>query len=139
MNKFGARSLLMLNSARAELIIAATETLHMLERDNLDMTVFEGLRTRRQQAINIEKGVSWTMESYHLSDEEGLSRALDLVPYLEGKVRWDDSDVDLQHKIDECFDRIAAGMRESCERHGFQIDWGYKLWGKDKPHFQLNA
>ena len=139
MNKFGTHSMNELQGCRAELIIASTETLTFIGSKGFDMSVFDGLRTEAEQRKNIRRGVSWTMNSMHLPQADGLSHAVDLVPYIEGALRWDSEDKRLQKKIDDCFRYIHEGMMESAELHGFVLEWGFALWGKDKPHFQLRG
>ena len=54
-----------------------------------DFTIFDGLRTEEEQEANVEKGVSQTMESKHLPQDDGFSHAVDTVPYMSGKLKWD--------------------------------------------------
>jgi len=75
-------------------------------------------RTKEQQRENIAKGVSWTMDSYHLMNPK--ARAFDI--YFKGDElypkdinRW----IPIINRMKEC------GM-----------DCGYTLWGKDWMHFQ---
>lgn len=56
-----------------------------LEITSIDFTVLEGLRSLAQQRINIEKGVSWTMDSRHLTGD-----AVDLAPWNDGGIDWED-------------------------------------------------
>lgn len=136
MKRFGSHSLSELQSVRAELVIAATETLIFVGKAELDFSVFDGMRSRAEQRKNIRRGVSWTMNSMHLPQADGLSWAVDLVPYINGRLTWDSPDPNTQKVLDRCFALINLGMRSSAKKHGFIIEWGYYLWGKDKPHFQ---
>ncbi len=54
-----------------------------------DFTVHDGLRTVEEQREYVHKGVSWTMRSKHLPQEDGLGHAVDLVPYINGRLRWE--------------------------------------------------
>lgn len=57
-----------------------------------DLSIFETKRTKEQQAINVQKGVSKTMNSNHIPNEKGIVNAMDLVPYLPGKGNvWDEN------------------------------------------------
>lgn len=93
-------------------------------------------RTRAQMAAaglnpdyakpNMPK-VTWTMNSNHLS-----GNAVDLVPYVNGKVEWDnDGKLGLWPKI-------AEAMKTAAEELGVKIEWGGD-WKKtvDRPHFEL--
>lgn len=56
-----------------------------------DLSVFETKRTKEQQTINVQKGVSKTMNSNHIPNSKGIVNAMDLVPYLPGKGNvWDE-------------------------------------------------
>lgn len=81
-----------------------------------DFTVYEGLRSLQQQRINIQKGVSQTLDSKHLRQADGFGHAVDLVPWINGHPVWD---------WDGCY-RIALAMDKAasilgCAQH---IRWG---------------
>lgn len=94
-----------------------------IKRTEQDFTVIEGLRTLSRQKELVAKGVSWTLNSRHLT-----GHAVDMVPYPITKhlkyphVQWQD---------------MADAMFAAANYHGYPLEWGYTLWGKDKPHFQL--
>ena len=44
-----------------------------------------GTRTQAQQDANVRRGVSWTRDSFHIG-----GNAIDLVPIIDGKLRWGD-------------------------------------------------
>lgn len=54
-----------------------------------DFTVYEGLRTRAQQQKYVARGVSRTMDSYHMVQPDGWGHAVDLVPIIGGVPKWD--------------------------------------------------
>lgn len=54
-----------------------------IEMSTVDFAVHDGGRTVEEQRKLVEQGYSKTMNSKHL---EG--RAVDLVPFIEGKLRW---------------------------------------------------
>lgn len=62
---------------------------HAIAVSTQDFTVLEGLRSIEQQRINVAKGVSKTMDSKHLKQTDGFGHAVDLVPVLGGKPRWE--------------------------------------------------
>lgn len=128
MFKFGNKSKAELIGVHAHLIILTTETL--LESD-IDFVVFDGLRTEEEQAEYVARGVSWTMNSRHLT-----GHAVDLVPYINGKQRWDS---------EKAFQHIGALMRAAALRHSISIKWGANVskggdWQtrNDMAHFELD-
>ncbi len=80
----------------------------------VDFTVHDGIRSRDEQAELVEAGVSFTMRSMHLPGIDGKGRAVDLVPYIGGKLRWDWDPIYV----------IARVMRESAVSLGRDIRWG---------------
>lgn len=117
----------------------------------VDFAVVQGLRTHEQQsalygkgrtaeelknagvdpkyAAPSEKKVTWTMKSNHLS-----GRAVDLAPYVNGKIEWDDS-----NKLG-VWDKISQAMKQAADRLGIGITWGGD-WKTsiDRPHFELKS
>lgn len=53
-----------------------------------DCTIIDGVRTVEEQRKNVAKGVSKTMESKHLPDQQGLGHAVDAMPYPVGTAEW---------------------------------------------------
>jgi len=91
-----------------------------------DFTVYDGIRTYKEQQQHIRNGTSKTMQSKHL---EGL--AVDLVPWIGGKPTWD---------WDGCYE-IALAMDKAATqcRLDHLITWGgawdrrLSDFGGDKP------
>ncbi len=54
-----------------------------------DFGVHEGLRSIETQKKYVDAGVSWTMDSKHLIQPDGLGHAVDLVPYIDGEYKWE--------------------------------------------------
>lgn len=54
-----------------------------------DFRFYEGGRSVAQQRINVNKGVSKTMDSKHLKQVSGYYEAMDLVPIIGGIPKWD--------------------------------------------------
>lgn len=93
----------------------------------MDFSVISGLRTQAEQdelyAIGRTKPgekVTWTRNSRHLTGE-----AVDIAPY---PIDWKD---------EQRFAFLAGLMMGQAARLGVDLEWGYHLWGKDMPHFQL--
>ena len=71
--------------------------------------------------------VTWTMNSNHIG-----GRAVDLVPYVNGKVEWDNNG-----RLG-LWPKIAKAMKTAAAELGVSIVWGGD-WKKtvDRPHFDL--
>lgn len=54
-----------------------------------DFTVMCGVRTLAAQKDAMARGTTRTMHSQHLTQADGFSHAVDLVPWVNGKVSWD--------------------------------------------------
>lgn len=120
-----------------------------IQISEVDFGVTQGLRTHdvqarlygqgRSRAEMVAKGlnpdyarpsmqkVTWTMNSNHMT-----GRAVDLVPYINGKVEWDDNG-----KLG-LWPKIANAMKLAAAELGIPIIWGGD-WKKtpDRPHFEL--
>lgn len=77
----------------------------------VNFTVYDGIRTVKEQQSYVAKGTSKTMQSKHL---DGL--AVDLVPWINGKPVWD---------WNGCY-KIAWAMDQAATQLGFAglITWG---------------
>ena len=77
------------------------------------------------------KIVTWTLKSNHIIDPKiGFSSAVDLVPWINGKFVWDEKSCSV----------IAEVMVRAANELGIKnLEWGYDLWGKDMPHFQIRG
>lgn len=74
-----------------------------------DFAVNEGLRSFAQQLRNVKKGVSKTLKSKHLD-----GRAVDLVPWHGGALRWEWP----------LIYPIALAMRKASYHTGAKLRWG---------------
>jgi peptidoglycan L-alanyl-D-glutamate endopeptidase CwlK len=74
-----------------------------------DFSVHDGLRTVEDQKKLVERGASQTMRSRHLT-----GHAVDLVPYINGKLRWE---------WDPIY-KIADAVSTAAEELGTPIRWG---------------
>jgi peptidoglycan L-alanyl-D-glutamate endopeptidase CwlK len=91
-----------------------------IEITEQDFIVHEGLRSRAAQKRNIAKGVSWTLASRHLRQDDGYAHAVDLVPWIGGQPVWD---------WPGCY-RIAAVMAAAAREQQTALIWG-GVW--DRP------
>ena len=87
-----------------------------------------GARSLEEQKILVKKGASKTLKSRHIRAPNGYSHAVDVVAFIDGKVRWDWP----------LYDKIAKAMKAAAKLEKVQIEWG-RDWVsfKDGPHFQL--
>ncbi len=85
------------NSSRAELIGVHPQVVRVVERaieiTEQDFMVFDGIRTAADQKALFNRGAS-QIDGYrkigkHQKQSDGWGWAVDLVPYINGKVVWD--------------------------------------------------
>jgi peptidoglycan L-alanyl-D-glutamate endopeptidase CwlK len=79
-----------------------------------DFGVHEGLRSIETQKSYFARGVSKTMNSKHLKQVDGYSHAVDLVPYLDGALRWEWP----------LIYPIAAAVQDAARSLSTKIRWG---------------
>lgn len=60
-----------------------------IELSSVDFSVHDGLRTLEEQKRLIASGASKTLKSKHMKQADGYGHAVDLVPYVNGKMRWE--------------------------------------------------
>lgn len=121
MYKLGKKSMKNLIGVHPILSFAVYEAIKITKQD---FTVFEGVRTFEKQKEYYDKGVSKTLDSYHLY---GL--AVDLVAWVEGKPTWNK----------EYYEEIADAMKTVINKYDLPIEWGYDLWKWDEPHYQMTG
>lgn len=80
-----------------------------LELTSVDFAVHDGKRTIQEQRAYVMAGVSQTMKSRHLT-----GHAVDLVPYINGKLRWEWPPIYA----------IARAMKEAAEEFHQPVRWG---------------
>lgn len=86
-----------------------------IEITEQDFTVFEGVRTLSKQKENLSKGVSTTLYgSRHLIGKNGYAHAVDLVPYINGQLKWD---------WEGCY-KIAEAVKQASSELNIPIRWG---------------
>ena len=125
---WGNRSLQRLKLVHPRLVTVVTLALRQFAR--ADMTVVEGLRDIQTQMEYIERGVSWTMNSKHLLQDDGYAHAVDIAPWVDGRIPWEDH---------EAFKAMSEDVFKAAYHLGYVITWGGN-WPnrKDGPHFQLD-
>ena len=107
----GQSSLKNLEGVHPDLIWVVRYAIRTTEQD---FSVTDGLRTVDEQAENVRTGVSQTMKSKHLAQKDGYAHAVDLVPWINGKARWE---------LGACYKIMEAMRRASWERECLLL-WG---------------
>jgi hypothetical protein len=120
MFKFSKRSLDNLVGVHPDLVAVVTLA---LELTKVDFCVIEGLRDKKKQEQLVKAGASKTMNSRHLT-----GHAVDLAPYIDGKIRFDWPP----------FYDIARAMKSAAQILDIDVEWGGTWKFKDGPHFQLS-
>jgi peptidoglycan L-alanyl-D-glutamate endopeptidase CwlK len=88
---------------------------YAIRRSEQDFSVFEGLRTLERQRKLVASGASRTLDSYHLTGE-----AVDLVPYVDGRVQW---------QMPLCI-KIARVMLQASRDLAVPLVWG-AVWDRE--------
>lgn len=120
------RSLTRLIGVHPDLVAVVKLT---IQRTPVDFTVVEGMRTLTRQRANVAKGVSLTMDSYHLPQADGLAHAVDLAPLVNKVIPWNNW---------QAFADLAQVVKACAAELGVPVEWGgdWKTL-KDGPHFQI--
>lgn len=111
MNQFGARSESELLGVHPALVAVVRRALVLCSQD---FGVHDGLRTEAEQQVLVDAGASHTMNSKHLVQPDGYGHAVDLVPYVNGKMRWEWPPIYA----------IVAAMRDAAVAIPVGIRWG---------------
>ena len=96
---------------------------------DVDIAVLEGVRSLERQRKLLASGATTTLRSRHLAHaRDGLARAVDIAPVVDGEVRWD---WPLYH-------RLAAAVKNAAAEENVPVEWGgdWKTF-KDGPHWQV--
>lgn len=139
----GNRSLANLKGVNDSLVRVVKRAIEITE---IDFAVIEGCRTQERQRELVRRGASKTMNSRHLT-----GHAVDIVPYVDGKISWDFN----------YYYPLAKAMSQAATELGVDIRWGgawtvitgkggtpqewvkaYRASGGrflDGPHFELPA
>lgn len=116
--RLSLKSIKRLRGVHPDLILIVTRAIQLTDHD---FGVHEGVRTLDRQRELMQRGVSWTLRSKHL-----VGHAVDLYP---APLDWNDA---------AAFTAVASAMRQAArELDVAGLQWGFDLWGKDMPHFQL--
>lgn len=104
--ELGAGSLKELEGVHADLVSVVKRAIELTVQD---FSVHDGIRTLEQQKKLVESGASQTLDSRHIT-----GHAVDLVPYINGKLRWEWEPVY----------RIADAVRLAAKELAIPLRWG---------------
>lgn len=95
-----------------------------------DFTVHDGLRSEAEQRGYVRRGVSKTMDSKHMKQVDGFSHAFDLVPYINGKLRWEWKPIFvIAAAVREALDKVNTA-RAASGKNPVKVIWG-GVWDRD--------
>ncbi len=123
--KLGEKSMAELEGVHDDLVAVVKTAIGLTVQD---FAVHDGIRTLKEQQELVNRGASQTLKSRHIT-----GHAVDLVPYVNGKLRWEW----------EPIYKIADAVRTAAEKKGIPIRWGgcwdRILTGTDDPPDDLVA
>ncbi len=108
---FGATSEGNLLHVESGLVLCARRALVLTTQD---FGVFEGIRMMARQILLYAAKASRTLDSYHIPDSDGIGHALDLVPYIDGRLQWQTP----------CCLVVAAAMHRASHELAVPLTWG---------------
>jgi len=137
MATLGKRSLDSLKGVHPKLVKVMTEA---IKDTPIDFTITDGGRTTAQQQALYAKGRTAAgsivtkvdgvkQKSNHQAKADGFYHAVDLYPYVNGKIDFNDT---------KSLEVIAKHIKSIAKTLGIKIGWGGDWKGSwDKPHFEL--
>lgn len=141
--RFSKRSFNNLDRVDPRLVVVAGGGI-LLSR--VDFVVFDGARDIAEQIINVDKGVSWTLDSDHVIDfdkPEDYATAIDCVPYVDGSLKWEN---DKGEPLVKEFQEIARALKLIARHHRVNLGWGAnRIYGgdwknkNDMAHFYIKG
>jgi peptidoglycan L-alanyl-D-glutamate endopeptidase CwlK len=107
----GAKSRAELAGVHPKLVAVVERAIQITKQD---FGVHDGLRTEAEQREYVSRGVSQTMNSMHRPQPDGYGHAVDLVPFINGRLRWEW----------EPIYEIAAAVKQAARELGVELRWG---------------
>lgn len=112
--KWGIKSKLLLNEVDMDIKAVLDDALKI---SIIDMIIIEGVRTKEKQDEYFNNGksrVQWPNSKHNIKHTGELSRAVDVVPFINGRISWNK---------EQCC--LMAGIILTCARYrGVSIRWG---------------
>jgi peptidoglycan L-alanyl-D-glutamate endopeptidase CwlK len=81
----------------------------------MDVTILEGVRTMERQKELFDQGATRTLKSKHLKQSDGHSHAVDVAPWVNGGIPWD------QHSY---FYFLGGIIKTIAQQEGINLRWG---------------
>lgn len=119
------KSITELTGVHADLVAVVHRAIQLTTQD---FAVHDGIRTLAEQQKYFAAGVAKTMKSKHLPQPDGFGHAVDLVPVINGQLRWEWAAIY----------PIAAAMRQAVEELGVAVVWG-GVWDRKLNDLSENA
>lgn len=119
--QLGAKSLAELEGVHPSLVRVVKRAIEITDQD---FSVHDGLRTLAEQREYVRRGVSKTMNSMHMKQPDGFGHAVDLVPYINGQLRWEWKPIFV----------TASAVHQAARELGVALTWG-GVW--DRPFVDL--
>jgi len=111
----GSKSNAELQGVHPDLVKVVKRAIQITEQD---FTVFDGLRTAADQNALFKRGASqidgYRRKGEHQKQSDGWGHAVDLVPYIDGRVQWDWDGIYL----------IADAVVHAAEEEHVELRWG---------------
>lgn len=110
-------------------LMAVVQTAIAISAIDFGMTEDQS-RTVAQQAAKVAAGVSHVRPgpaARHMIQPDGYSKAVDLVPWVDGRFQWGDNQWRIRTadgRTIEAFFEIARAMRQAAVGHGIVLRWG---------------
>ena len=93
-------------------LIAVVE--RAVEITKIDFGITEGVRDLETQREYVKSGVSQTMNSKHLIQDDGYSHAVDTMAYVGSRGSWEMN----------LYDDIADAMKQAAQEYCISLKWG---------------
>ncbi|QKN84459.1 endolysin/ M15 family metallopeptidase [Vibrio phage Marilyn] len=116
MYKLGAKSKKELEGVNQSMVLVVCDAIQLTKQD---FSVHDGIRTLQEQHTLLAAGATTTLKSKHLTQDDGTGHAVDLVPYINGRLRWEW----------EPIYKIAHAVARAAKKHNVTIRWG-GVWDK---------
>lgn len=95
-----------------------------------DFSAHDGLRTDAEQIDYVRRGVSKTLNSKHKRQADGFGHAVDLVPFINGKLRWEWKPIFvIAAAVRKALDVVNA-KRAEVGKPPIKLIWG-GVWDRD--------
>jgi peptidoglycan LD-endopeptidase CwlK len=97
---------------------------HAITITPVDFAVHDGLRTEAQQRALVARGASRTMDSKHRPQPDSYGHAVDLVPWINGQLRWEWPPI---YEIAAAMQKAVAHVNEQRLNRGgmaMRLRWG---------------